>query len=72
MIRTLQGNIPQDPRHEAAEEPERHVLQGGCSARTRAVENVQALVHPRVLELVVADEPVPELVAGLVHRHAFR
>ena len=33
---------------------------------------VEALVEPGLLELVVRDEAVPELVAGLVDRHALR
>ena len=42
------------------------------SLHARAVENVlKPFVHPCVFELVVAHHPVPELVAGLVHRDAF-
>ena len=37
--------------------------------RPRRGEGVEALVHPGVLEFVAAHDPVPALMARLVHRH---
>src|SRR5262249_31942258 len=58
-------DVTEDPRHEAAEIAQRekirlvHLRDG-----PRRREGVEPLVHPRVLELIVADDAVPELMAG--------
>ena len=60
-----------DPGDEAAEEARRVVVRReGLLHRPGGRVGVEALVHPRVLELVVADDAVPELVAALVDGHA--
>src|SRR5262249_57194194 len=68
-----QRDLAEHPRHEAAEIAQREKVQRVLLLdRARGGERVEALVHPRVLELVGADDAVPELLAGLVNGDAFR
>ena len=71
--RAAERQIVEDPGHEPAEVPLRVVLRSEeLLDGPRGRERIEALVHPRVLELVGRDDAVPELVAGFVHRDALR
>ena len=64
-------DVVEDPRDEAAEVPAHEIVaiaeRGFVGARFG--ELVDPFVHPRILELVAADDAVPPLMAGFVNRH---
>ena len=69
VVHARHADVPEHPGNESSEVALRQVVRfERLRDDARRGERVQPFVHPGVLELVGADDPVPPLVAGLVDR----